>query len=162
MWSASGELTAPVVAYDDTGTVDVYRIYIGMGDGRIQALQYTLGESTLASLWQSETGRVTQRDSDDLPTAHLLLSSDVGELIIGSGTGAFVLDAVNGTVLRRHTEYGSTAGRPAYADAAGTLWTASGSVVYALGANGSVCSYDAGCEHLMVAVTENDSCSVQP
>lgn len=142
VWSASGELTAPVVAYDNSGAVDIYRIYIGSSDGSVHALQYTLGETELTSLWQSETGIVTERRSGNRPTTFLLLSSDAEELIIGSEAGAFVLDPTDGAVLRRHTDYEVTS-LPAYADATGTLWMASGSDVYAINPNGSVCSFEA-------------------
>ncbi|MBU0595915.1 hypothetical protein KJ567_04445, partial [Candidatus Bipolaricaulota bacterium] len=144
VWNGSGELTAPVVAYNASGSAGVYRVYVGASDGRIHALQYTLGSSGLTPLWQSETGLVTQRDADGSQTAHLLLSADKAELIVGSGNGAFVIDTTSGTVVRRYTEYGGVTSRPAYADATGTLWIASGSDVYALEPSGSACSYDVG------------------
>ena len=157
VWSSSGELTAPVVAYDDSGAVDVYRIYIGADDGTIRALQYTLGETELLTLWQSESGLVTGRDADGA-TTFLLLSSDDSEMVIGSGAGAFVLDTSNGSVLRSYTDAGATS-PPGYADETGILWVPSGSTIHAFGTSGELCSYDVG-DRVTTSVKLNHSGTV--
>ncbi len=141
--AGGGSLTSPAVWYDTS--TQTYRIYLGAGDGRVYALE---GEDKdeepfLAELWQSDDGLVTGFDASlEVPTTYLVLSDDGSKLVVGSGNGVFVLDAIDGETERSQTALGAVTSAPAYADGTGTIWIAADEVVYGIRSNGSSCSFD--------------------
>jgi hypothetical protein len=129
-------LTRPVAAYD--ATTSAYRVFVGASDGRIYALEGVEKEegSFLVDLWQSTASDIVKDDT------HVVLSADGTRLIVGSETGAFVLDAANGQTLRKVSTYGAVTSAPAYVDATGALWIATDMIVRGIPATGSECMID--------------------
>ncbi len=134
-------LTSPVASYDEDAAT--YRVYVGASDGRIYALEGIDKEEGefLAALWQSSAASADAVVKGD---AHLALSSDKAELIVGSEAGAFVLDTATGQIARRVTNRGAVTSTPAYIDATGELWIAASDLIYRVPVSGSECSYDVG------------------
>ncbi len=140
-WSAPAgkSLTAPVAFYNEDTAA--YRVYVGASDGRIYAIEGTDKEegAFLVDLWQSSSAPADAVVKGD---THLVLSSDKTRLIVGSESGAFVLDAATGQTLRKVTTHVPVTSAPAYSDANGDLWIASDQLVYRIPASGSESSYD--------------------
>jgi outer membrane protein assembly factor BamB len=133
-WSApmGKTLTSPSAIYD--ATANVYRVYVGASDGRVYALEGTDKDegAFLTDLWQSAAADVIVKGD-----THLVLSTDKTKLIVGSESGAFVLDAVTGQTLRKVTSHVPVTSAPAYFDATGDLWFAADQTVYRVPASGS-------------------------
>ncbi|MCX6091887.1 MAG: PQQ-binding-like beta-propeller repeat protein [Candidatus Bipolaricaulota bacterium] len=133
-WSApSGKtLTSPVATYD--ASTDTYRVYVGASDGRIYALDGAdKDEGTfLTGRWQSAAADTVVKGD-----TYLVLSSDRAKLVVGSESGAFILDAETGLTLRKVTTHAPVTSAPAYVVATGTLWIAADEVIYGIPASGS-------------------------
>ncbi len=138
-WSApSGKtLTSPVATYDTSA--NTYRVYVGSSDGRIYALEGSDKEegAFLTDLWQSAAGDVIVKGD-----TRLVLSADKGKLIVGSESGAFVLDAATGQTSRKVTSHTPVTSVPAYFDTTGDLWFAADQTVYRVPASGSESSFN--------------------
>jgi hypothetical protein len=130
-------LGASVASYNET--TEAYRVYVAASDGRIYALEGTEKEEGefLTSLWPTGSA-----DSVVKGETHLVLSADKTKLIVGSESGAFVLDVTNGQTLRKVTSHLPVTSAPVYADATGDLWIAADQIVYKVPASGSECSFD--------------------
>jgi hypothetical protein len=135
-WSApsAASLSSPTVFYD-TAT-QTYRVFVAASDGKIYALNGIDKEtgSFLTQGWISSAGLVSG-------PAFLSTSSDGSLLIVGSGAGAYVLNALDGTILRSDTTHAVTT-QPAFSNTAGTLWFASDETVHALRPDGTRCTND--------------------
>ncbi len=141
-WSAPAgkTITSLAASYDDT-TSPTYRVYLGASDGRVYALEGTDKEegAFLVDLWQSSSATTDVVVKGD---THLVLSADRTKLIVGSESGAFVLDAATGQIKRRITSHAPVTSAPAYSTTTGDLWIASDQVVWRVPESGSECSYD--------------------
>ena len=137
-WSApSGVgLSTPAVFYD--ATTQAYRVYAGAGDGKVYALDGSDKDdgSFLIQSW------VTTESNLVSGSAHLVLTSDGSLLLVGSDSGAFILDTATGEVLRSHTQF-AVSSAPAYDATTQLLWIASEEFVYGIQPSGSFCVYDA-------------------
>jgi hypothetical protein len=133
-WSApSGKtLTSPVATYD--ASANTYRVYVGASDGRIYALEGSDKEdgAFLTDLWQSTVADVIVKGD-----TYLVLSTDRTRLIVGSESGAFILDAATGQTSRKVTSHVPVTSAPAYFDATGDLWFATDQTVYRVPASGT-------------------------
>ena len=133
-WSAptGRTLTSPVAVYDD-GTA-AYRIYVGASDGRIYALAGADKDegAFLTNLWQSAASDAIVKGS-----TYLVLSPDKTKLIVGSETGAFILDAATGQILRKVTTHAPVTTAPAYVASTDALWIAVDETIYGLPASGA-------------------------
>ena len=138
-WSAPPgvSLSTPAVSYD--AATQAYRIYVGASDGKVYAFDGTDKDDDGSFLLQSW---VTAESSLISGSAHLVLASDGSLLLVGSDSGAFILDTVTGEVLRTHTQF-AVSSAPAYDTATQVLWIASDEFVYGIQMNGSFCVYDA-------------------
>ncbi len=138
-----GTLSAPVVYYDDDA--HTYRVYIGSSDGRIYALQGEEKEDEpfFTALWQSAGNIATELDPAlETPTTYLVLSEDGSKLIVGSGSGAYVLDTVNGSTDRSYSQYKPVTTAPCYDSATGVVWIAADETIYGIRQTGTACSFD--------------------
>lgn len=137
-WSApsGASLSSPAVFYD--AATQSYRVYVGASDGKVYALDGLdkEDESFLVQGWTSSESNLVSGSS------HLVLASDGSLLLVGSDSGAFVLDAITGEVLRSHTQF-AVSSAPAYDAATEILWIASDEFVYGLQPSGAFCTYDA-------------------
>jgi len=152
-WSAPAgkTLTSPVVVYD--GTDKSYHVYIGASDGRIYALEGIDKEEGefFADLWQTTATDIVNGDT------YIALATGTGSsLVVGSGTGAFVLDATNGQVLRKVTTHAPVTASPVYATATGDLWIAADQAVYRIPATGSERTFDAN-ERITTRLVQNET-----
>ncbi|MCK5827564.1 PQQ-binding-like beta-propeller repeat protein, partial [Candidatus Bipolaricaulota bacterium] len=137
-WSAPSDvsLSTPAVLYE--ATTQAYRVYVGAGDGKVYALDGSDKDdgSFLIQNWVSTESDLVSG------SAHLVLTSDGALLLVGSDSGAFILDTATGEVLRSHTQF-AVSSAPAYDATTQLLWIASDEFVYGIQPSGSFCVYDA-------------------
>jgi outer membrane protein assembly factor BamB len=137
-WSApsAASLSGPAVFYD--AATQSYRVYVGSSDGKVYALDGLDKEdgSFLVQSWASTESNLVSGSS------HLVLASDGALLLVGSDSGAFILDTTTGDVLRSHTQF-AVSSAPAYDAATQILWIASDEFVYGIRTDGTFCTYDA-------------------
>lgn len=135
-WVApSGEsLSSPAVFYD--ATTQTYRVYVAAGDGKVYALDGIDKEtgSFLVQGWISPSGLISG-------PAFISTSPGGNLVIVGSEAGAYVLNAVDGTILRSATTHAVTT-KPVFSNATGTMWFASDETVYGLRSDGTECIND--------------------
>jgi CARDB protein/putative pyrroloquinoline-quinone binding quinoprotein len=136
-WSApsGATLSTPAVFYD--AATQSYRVYVGASDGKVYALDGLDKEdgSFLVQSWVTAEANLVSG------SAHVVLAGDGTLLLIGSDSGAFVLDTTTGEVLRSHTQF-AVSSAPAYDAATEIVWIASDEVVYGLQPSGAFCTYD--------------------
>gem|GEM_PF-2432353 len=127
-------LSSPAVFYDEA--TQSYRVYMAAGDGKIYALNGIVKEtgSFLVQGWVSPSGLVSG-------PSFLSTSADGGLLIAGSEAGAYVLNALDGTILRSDATRAVTTS-PVFSNTTGTMWFASDETVYGLRSNGTECTND--------------------
>ena len=137
-WSApsGASLSSPAVFYD--APTQSYRVYVAASDGKVYALDGLDKEdgSFLVESWSSTESSLVSG------SAYLVLANDGSLLLVGSNSGAFVLDTATGEVLRSHTQF-AVSSAPAYDAATEILWIASDEFVYGLQPSGNFCTYDA-------------------
>lgn len=140
-WSApAGKTLSSPVAFFDEGT-NAYRVFVAASDGRVYALEGVDKEDGdfLVDLWQSVAADQVAKGA-----THLRLSSDRAKLIVGSESGAFVLDAASGQTSRKITSHGGVTSAPAYNATTGDVWLAADEVLWRVPASGNECSYNVG------------------
>lgn len=129
-------ILAIAAAYD--ATAEVYRTYIGASDGRLYALEGIEEDEGefLQQSWVSDSAALVSGN------VHLVLVEASTRILAGSASGAYIVDAVTGEVLRSHATYDVSAA-PTYSVESQTLWVAQDEFVYGLNSTGSVCEFDA-------------------
>ena len=135
-WTPPSGVSIAAVAATYDAQASAYRAYVAGTDGKIYALNGKDKEtgSFLTQAWISSAGLVSG-------IAFLEMSAAGSLVIVASEAGAYVLNTVDGAVLRSTSAYAVTA-RPAYSDSTGTIWFASDETIHGLRADGTECSND--------------------
>lgn len=141
-------LTSPVAAYSES--TRTHSIYIGASNGRVYGLTGLEDDEGgfLRQAWESTTvGVVTG-------ATYLAVTNDSANVLVGSGSGAYVLNAATGAAVRTVTSHVPVSSAPIYRASTGDLWFPAGNSVYRVPTTGSEFTYNAGAR-VTTALTSN-------